>query len=120
MHFLSIYLIWRRDIYHIWRLKENIAICYKYTQFLHNFFFRSDNPFDTRLELAPINRVTKLLKQMNENGFRDGPEPSQIIGVCEGDIIEINYRVNIQNSSNNKYPRYVFNSNVQSPSPSLR
>ena len=51
---------------------------------------------------------------MNENGFRDGPEPSQIIGVCEGDIIEINYRVNIQNSSNNKYPRYVFNSNVPS------
>ncbi|XP_078328192.1 death domain-containing protein 1-like [Crassostrea virginica] len=75
---------------------------------------RSDNPFDTRLELAPINRVTKLLKQMNEDGFEDGPEPSQIIGVCEGDIIEINFRGNIQNSSSDKCPRFVFNSNVPS------
>ena len=51
---------------------------------------------------------------MNEDGFEDGPEPSQIIGVCEGDIIEINFRGNIQNSSSDKWPRFVFNSNVPS------
>ena len=51
---------------------------------------------------------------MNEDGFEDGPEPSQIIGVCEGDIIEINFRGNIQNSSSDKCPRFVFNSNVPS------
>lgn len=81
---------------------------------LFNLSFRSDNPFDTRLEVAPVSRINKVIKHLNEDGFEDGPDPSQIVGVCEGDIIEINFRGNIQNNSSVKCPKFVYNSNLPS------
>lgn len=75
---------------------------------------RSDNPFDTRLEVAPVSRINKVIKHLNEDGFEDGPDPSLIVGVCEGDVIEINFRGNIQNNSSVKCPKFVYNSNLPS------
>jgi hypothetical protein len=53
---------------------------------------------------------------MNEDGFEDGPDPSQIVGVSEGDLIEIHFRGNIKNNSNVKIPKFIYNSNVTSTS----
>ncbi|XP_061190143.1 death domain-containing protein 1-like [Saccostrea echinata] len=73
---------------------------------------RSDNPFDTRLTIVPASRVQKIVKQMTDDGYEDGPEPSPVVGVSEGDLIEINFRGNIQNGS--KSPNFIYNSNVVS------
>ena len=41
-------------------------------------YVRSEDPYDTILSVVPANKTEKTLKKLSEEGYDDGPEPSQV------------------------------------------
>ena len=39
---------------------------------------RSDDPYDTVLSVVPSTKSEKTLKSLSEEGYDDGPDPSQV------------------------------------------
>ncbi|KAK3095023.1 hypothetical protein FSP39_009314 [Pinctada imbricata] len=74
---------------------------------------RSDNPFETLLEVVPVSKTTKALKDLEEQGYDDGPDPSTIIKINEGDIMEVTFKGNVKCPSRRSL-KFVYNSNVSS------
>ena len=40
---------------------------------------RSDDPYDTVLSVIPAAKTEKTLKKLSEEGYDDGPDPSQVV-----------------------------------------
>lgn len=74
---------------------------------------RNDDPFDTIISVVPASKTTKATKEMAARGYLEGPDPSPIINLNEGDHIELAFRGNICDTSN-KPTAFVFNSNISS------
>ncbi|XP_052785943.1 death domain-containing protein 1-like [Mya arenaria] len=74
---------------------------------------RSDDPFDTVMSVVPSTKTEKTLKKLSEEGYDDGPEPSQVLSINEGDVIEVGFRGNIK-SKGEEGIQFVYNSNLES------
>ncbi|XP_033724899.1 death domain-containing protein 1-like [Pecten maximus] len=74
---------------------------------------RSDDPFDCLINVVPVSKTQKVLKRLHESGYDDGPDPSSIVNINEGDVIEVSFRGNITNSKE-KTLRLRYNSNLKS------
>ena len=48
------------------------------------------------LSCANVNKVERVLRQLAEEGFDDGPPPSNDLLVTEGQVMKINFRGNIR------------------------
>ncbi|XP_064596326.1 death domain-containing protein 1-like [Liolophura sinensis] len=59
---------------------------------------RSDDPFQAIAEVVTSSRVERTVNQLEEDGYKEGPDRSPDVTVCEGDIIEIGFRGNIHHS----------------------
>ena len=75
--------------------------------------FRSDDPFDANLEVVPVSKTSKTLKDLEEMGYDEGPDPSTIIKVNEGDIIVVTFKGNVK-CPTQRGLKFVYNSNVTS------
>ncbi|CAG2186403.1 unnamed protein product [Mytilus edulis] len=53
---------------------------------------RSDDPYDTLISVVPANKAVKTSKEMAAKGYIEGPDPSPVINLNEGDHIEIAFR----------------------------
>ncbi|XP_060082127.1 death domain-containing protein 1-like [Ylistrum balloti] len=74
---------------------------------------RSDDPFDCLINVVPVSKTQKVLKRLHESGYDDGPDPSSIVNINEGDVIEVSFRGNITNSKD-KTLKLKYNSNLKS------
>lgn len=74
---------------------------------------RSDDPFDCLINVVPISKTQKVLKRLHDSGYDDGPDPSSIVNINEGDVIEVSFRGNVKNSKD-KTLRLKYNSNLKS------
>ncbi|XP_063437770.1 death domain-containing protein 1-like [Mytilus trossulus] len=72
---------------------------------------RSDDPYDTLISVVPANKAVKTSKEMAAKGYIEGPDPSPVINLNEGDHIEIAFRGNICDTTN-RPPLFVYNSNI--------
>lgn len=72
---------------------------------------RSDDPYDTVISVIPASKSAKLMKDLSGRGYVEGPDPSPIINLNEGDHIEITFKGNVCDTSH-KPPVFVFNSNM--------
>ncbi|CAH1788525.1 unnamed protein product [Owenia fusiformis] len=74
----------------------------------------SDDWCDVRLNVVPIQKVDRLLKTLESDGYTEGPAPSAYISIKEGDILEFGFRMNIKNQNENNGPlRVVYNSQLK-------
>ncbi|XP_053387400.1 death domain-containing protein 1-like isoform X2 [Mercenaria mercenaria] len=74
---------------------------------------KSDDPFDTVMSVVPQTKTEKTLKQLSQEGYDDGPEPSQVLSINEGDVIEVGFRGNVKNKDEEGI-QFVYNSNLKS------
>ncbi|XP_021350911.1 death domain-containing protein 1-like [Mizuhopecten yessoensis] len=74
---------------------------------------RSDDPFDCLINVVPVSKTQKVLKRLNDTGYDEGPEPSSIVNINEGDVIEVSFRGNVKNSKD-KTLRVRYNTNLKS------
>lgn len=74
---------------------------------------KSEDPFDTVMSVVPQSKTDKTLKKLSQEGYDDGPEPSQVLSINEGDIIEVGFRGNIKNKDEEGI-QFVYNSNLKS------
>ncbi|XP_052268822.1 death domain-containing protein 1-like [Dreissena polymorpha] len=74
---------------------------------------KSNDPLDTVLSVVPTSRTEKTLKKLSQEGYDDGPEPSQALSINEGDVIEVGFRGNIK-SRDSEDIQFVYNSNMDS------
>lgn len=74
---------------------------------------KSDDPYDTVLSVIPAAKTEKTLKKLSEEGYDDGPDPSQVLSINEGDIIEVSFRGNVTKRDTEQI-QFVYNSNLES------
>ncbi|KAL3885307.1 hypothetical protein ACJMK2_025385 [Sinanodonta woodiana] len=75
---------------------------------------RSDDPFDTVLQVVHVSKTDKTLKRLSEEGYDDGPEPSPAVAINEGDVIEVSFRGNVKSTQDEDNLKFVYNSNMES------
>ena len=63
--------------------------------------------------MVPASKSNKAIKDMADKGYMEGPDPSPIINLNEGDHIEIVFRGNVCDTTN-RPPLFVYNSNISS------
>ena len=51
---------------------------------------------DVVVYIAPLTRMDRIMKKLDDRDYDKGPEPSETFGLKEGDLIDITFRGNIQ------------------------
>ncbi|XP_060552931.1 death domain-containing protein 1-like isoform X2 [Ruditapes philippinarum] len=74
---------------------------------------KNDDPFDTVMSVVPQSKTDKTLKDLSKEGYDDGPEPSPVLSINEGDVIEVCFRGNVKNKDAEGI-QFVYNSNLKS------
>ena len=72
---------------------------------------KADDMAMTYIEVTSCDRTEKTIQRLKEDGFNEGPQPSESIKLHEGQVIEVNFRGNVT-FENSDAMRFVYNSNL--------
>ena len=61
----------------------------------HYLSYRSEDPYDVKVYVTPHTKTDKMLQQLEEEGYDDGPGASGDFVLHEGDHIGVTFRGNV-------------------------
>lgn len=77
---------------------------------------RFDDPSDVCLHVTPVSRLERVLQQLAEEGYENGPDPSHVVSVYEGDTIAVRFHGNVRMAEEDETKqctlRLMYNSNM--------